>query len=333
MEYKGYTVTEGMYCYWMKEWKNYYLTNYTDVEDTEAYWTAVNDAGISNEDYLTTNIETRIRYYLIGQALFDEYKLELSEESLAGIQSDLNEQIEYFGSKSEFNAHLKDEYGINLSTLERIYTYEEKYTQLYNYLYSSTGKLTASAAELDTYYQSYYARVKYVMFMKKTRYVFDDEGNRVTDTSGYYKLEDLTADEQAEVTKTANEVYNAVASGADIADYFEEYMTQFGFDPEVYPNGFYITADEYAQHTAEVTEAALSMKSGEVRLVENEACYFVVQKFDLIDQAYNTDVDKDQFSYLVSYCNSEKFTKQFEKLSADVVCNTEICDTYQLRDL
>ncbi len=333
MEYKGYTITEGMYRYWLKEWKDYYVSNYEDIEDTDAFWAEKNESGVTNEAYITTNIQTRIRYYLIGQALFDQYKLELSEAAEEKIESDLADQIEHFGSKSEYNAHLKEEYGINLSVLKKIYTYEEKYTQVYEYLYSTGGKLTASAEELDTYYHSYYARVKYIMFLKKTKYVLDEEGKRVTDINGYYKMEDLTAEEQKEVKKTVDEVHAAVKGGKDISEFFDKHMGQFGLKAEAYPNGFYITPDEYAQHTAEVTNAAMDMNVGEVRLVENDGCYFVVQKFDLIDKAYATDVDKDQFTYLVSYCNSEKFTKHFEELSKSVEIDQEILDRYQLKDL
>lgn len=333
MEYKGYSVTEGMYLYWMKEWKDYYVTNYSDIEDTEAFWNEMSEAGVTNEEYITTNIKTRIRYYLIGQALFDEYKLELSDETQAGIKADLEAQIEYYGSKSEYNAFLEEEYGINLSVLEKIYTYEEKYKQVYEYLYSTSGRLTASANELDDYYQNYYVRVKYVMFMKTMKYEYDEEGKRVTDSNGNFKMIDLTAEEQAKVKATAEEVYNDVQNGGNIADHFEEHMTLFGFEEESYPNGFYITADEYAQHTAEVTNAAFEMKTGEVRLVENDACYFVVQKFDLIDKAYATDIDKDQFTYLVSYCNSKKFTEHFESLTKDIVINDDLLSQYKLRDL
>lgn len=333
MEYKGYTITEGMYLYWMKEWKSYYVTNYSDIQDTDAFWNEMSEAGVTNEEYISTNIKTRIRYYLIGQALFDQYDLELSDASKEGIKSDIASQTEYYGSKSEYNAYLKKEYGINISVLEKIYTYEEKYKQVYEYLYSTSGKLTSSASEVDEYYQNYYARVKYVMFMKTTKYVFDEEGKRVTDSNGNYKMEELTAEEQAEVKKNAEAVLSDVKAGGNIADHFEKYMAQFGFKEESYPNGFYITADEYAQHTAEVTNAAFDMEIGDVRLVENDACYFVVQKFDLIKQAYMSDIDKDQFSYLVSYSNSKKFTEHFESLSKDLLIKDDVIAKYVFKDL
>lgn len=333
MEYKGYTVTEGMYLYWMKEWKDYYVTNYSDIQDTDAFWNEMSDAGVTNEEYISTNIKSRIRYYLIGQALFDQYNLKLSDETQAGIKADIDAQIEYYGSKSEYNAHLKEEYGINISVLEKIYTFEEKYKQVYDYLYSTAGKLTASADEVDDYYQNYYVRVKYVMFMKNTKYVLDEAGKRVTDQNGNFKMEELTDEEKIAVKKDAESVFENVKGGGNIADHFEKYMSQFGFEEESYPNGFYITADEYAQHTAEVTNAAFDMKVGEVRLVENDACYFVVQKFDLVPQAYMSNIDKDQFTYLVSYCNSKKFAEHFEELSKDIVIKNDVIAKFVFKDL
>ncbi len=332
MEYNGYKVTEGMYRYWMKQWKNDYVTNYTDVEDTELFWTSENAAGGTNEDYISGVIKNRIRYYLVAQSLFDEYGLTLSDEAKEQIRSDLDAQIEYYGSRSAYNDYLKEAYGMDVKGLEEVYTFEARYSQLYSYLYSTSGKFTATADELDEYYHNYYSRVKYVMFFKAVRFAYDEDGNRITDSSGYYTYEELTEEEKAEVTATANEVFEKVKGGASIDDYYKQYMGEFQ-NVDKYPNGFYITADEYTLHTAEVTEAALEMEVGEVRLVENDFCYFVVQKFDLIDKAYTTATDKDQFTYLVSYCNSEKFAKQFEELAKGITEYDDVMGRHRLKDL
>lgn len=332
MEYEGYEITEGMYRYWMKRWKDDYVTSYTDVEDTEAFWTAENAAGGTNEDYITDVIQTRIRYYLVAQALFDKYELKLTDEEKEAVQSDLSDQIEYYGTRSAFNDYLKETYGMDYAMLEKVYTFEARYTKLYSYLYSTSGQLTATADELDEYYHNYYARVKYVMFLKEVRYAYDEDGNRITDSTGYYTFEELTEEEKAEVTKTANEVYETVKNGGSIDEPFEKYMSEF-HEVESYPNGFYITADEYNLHTATVTEAALDMEVGEVRLVENESCYFVVQKFDLIDKAYSSAVDKGQFTYMVSYCNGEKFAKQFEELAKGITEHDDVMGRHRLMDM
>ncbi len=331
LEYKGYKITEGMYSYWMKSWKDHYVNYYSDISDTPEYWSAKNESGQTNEDYLTQQIETRILYYLVAQKLFDDYKLELDSETLDKIKSDINDQTEYYGSKSAFNDFLKSEYGISISVLEDIYLMEDKYTAVYNYLYGTSGKNSATPDELDKYYQDYFVRVKYVMFFKKVKYKLDEDGKKVTDPqTGYYAFDDLTDEEIKMVKENADDVYKNVSGGKDISEYMKTYMKDFGYDEKSYPNGYYISADNYAAHTADVTSAALEMKVGEVKFIENETCYFIVQKFDLIDKAYSKEPDSNQFTDLVSYCNNLKFSNEFNAYIKDIVKYTEITGKYKM---
>ena len=335
MEYDGYTITEDMYHYWVKSWKNYYVENFSDVSDTPEFWQAMNVTGVTNEKYITEQIDTRIKYYLIAQKLFDDYKLKLDDETKEAIETDIEDQIEAYGSKSEFNEYLKEEFGINISTLRKIYTAEEKYTAVYNYLYNNTsGVHTSTPDELDAYYHKYYVRVKYVMFFKKVKYVYDEDGKRVTDpATGYYSFEDLSEEEQDEVVSKVNEVYDALLAGGNIDEYMIKCMEEFEFDPSLYPNGFYISADDYVSHTADVTGAALEMEIGEIRKIENDDYYFVVQKFDLIDKAYATLPDSDQFQYLVSYSNNEKFSVEFNKFAEEIKIDSDAKSKFSLTNV
>jgi hypothetical protein len=341
MEYNGYTITEDMYRYWMISWKDYYVSYYSDVEDTEEYWNSLATSELTNEEYLTKNIQTRISYYLVAQSLFDQYALKLDSDAKETIESDLNDKIEYYGSKSACNTALNELYGIDLSTLKKIYTYEAKYTAVYNYLFGTSGVMTSTVSELDEYYHNYYVRAKYVLLLKDIRYVFDEDGKRVTDSTGYYATEDLTEEEQAAVKEEAEEIYNNLLNDVsfegytDSMDYYlEKYMSVYYEDITTnYPNGFYITADEYTVHTAAVTEAVFDMEVGEIRLVENESCYFIIKKYDLISKAYSDTVDSDQFTYMVSYCNSEKFSNYFSKLAEGIEINSQIQSSYRLSEL
>ena len=334
MEYEGYSFSEGMYLYWMKNWKAYYVNNYSDVSDTEEFWNAENTSGLTNEEYLTRQIETRIKYYLIAQKLFDDLKLTLDEEVKDAIESDINDQIEYYGSKSEFNTALSEEYGINISVLRSIFTAEEKYQKVYDHLYdTASGINTATPDDLESYYRDNYVRVKYVMFLKDVKYVYDENGKRVMDSNGYYKFDELTDDEKAQVKANFERVYDDVSSGGDIGQYMKEYMEEFGYDASEYPNGYYISADDYMTHTADVTSAALEMNIGEVRKLETESSYFVIQKFELIDNAYSTIPDSDQFTYLVAYCNNEKFSKEFNTYAENIIVDSEITGKYPLSSI
>lgn len=334
MEYKGYSISEGMYSYWLNSWKDYYVDYYSDISDTNEYWSAVNSSGVTNERFLTEQIETRIYYYLVAQKLFDDYDLELDKETVDAIESDINDQTEYYGSKSAFNDFLASEYGINISTLRKIYEIEDKYTAVFNYLYGTEGKNTSTPDELDEYYREYYVRVKYVMFFNSVKYKYDENGNKITNpTTGYYEFVDLTEEEKIQAKTDANAVFEAVKGGENIDTYMDKYMKDFGYDKEKTPNGYYISPDNYTAHTADVTSAALEMKVGEVRFIENETCYFVVQKFDLIDKAYSTDPDSLQFSDLVSYSNNLKFSKEFNGYISDIVKYNEITDKYKLSEI
>jgi len=330
MEYKGYSISEGMYSYWLNSWKDYYVDYYSDISDTNEYWSAVNSSGVTNERFLTEQIETRIYYYLVAQKLFDDYDLELDKETVDAIESDINDQTEYYGSKSAFNDFLASEYGINISTLRKIYEIEDKYTAVFNYLYGTDGKNTSTPDELDEYYKEYYVRVKYVMFLKNVRYVYNDDGTRKTDSTGRYLTEELSDSEKDEVVSKAQSVYAEALGGADMNALMEKYMKEFGFDLASTPNGFYVSADDYLSHSAAVTSAALEMEVGEVKLCENDDCYYVVKKLELPEKGYASPTDSGQFKNFVSYVNNEKLSKKFSQRAEGIKENTEITDKYIL---
>lgn len=333
MSFEGYKVTEDMYRYWMISWKEYYLNYYSDVEDTEKFWNGENVQGGTNEEYLTEQTEQRIKYYLVGQALFEQHKLTLDSDEKDAIKTDIDEQIEYYGSRSAFNSHLEEVYGIDVNVLKNIYTWEAKYNKVYTYLFDpENGIMTANDKEVDEYYNENYVRIKYVMFFKKVKYAYDEDGKKKTDANGRYVFIDLTEKEQADVVEKVNKIFGEVSGGAEIDEYVKNLMPEFGYDVSAYPNGFYITADEYSLHTATVTTAALEMDVGEVRLAESEDTFFIIEKFDLIDKAY-VGQDQSQFTYLVSYCNSYKFVKHFNSLSKDLDFDESIREKYKLSQI
>ena len=228
LSFEGYKVTEDMYRYWMISWKEYYLNYYSDVEDTEEFWTAENVQGGTNEEYLTEQTHQRIKYYLIGQALFEQYKLTLDSDEKDAIKSDIDEQIEYYGSRSAFNSYLDETYGIDVNLLKSIYTWEAKYNKVYTYLFDpENGIMTANDAEVDEYYNENYVRVKYVMFFKNVKYDYDEDGKKKTDSSGRYVFVDLTEQEKAAVVEKVNKVFDEVSSGTDIDEYVKTLMPEF----------------------------------------------------------------------------------------------------------
>jgi hypothetical protein len=274
-----------------------------------------------------------MQYYLVAQALFDKYRLSLTSEEKDAVKQDIDEQIEYFGSRSSFNSHLNEKYGINVNVLEEVYMWEARYNAVYQHLFDvEDGIMTSTDAEIDEYYHDNYVRVKYVMFFKAVKYVYDENGKKLTDANGNYKFEDLTEQQQADVASRVQKLFEEIKGGDDIDPHVEKLMPEFGFDVKKYPNGFYITADEYSLHTAAVTSAALEMEVNEVRLAESEDCFFIIKKLDLVDKAYSGP-DNAQFTNIVKYSNSFKFLNYFDSFADDIEYDESFKEIYKLSTL
>ena len=324
-EYKGNSIDEGIYKYWFMSLEEHYLEYYSDITDNPEFWAKEYEPGKTYGEYMDERIKTQIYCYLVAQDLFKTYGLKLSERTKQAIDDTIDEQIEYFGSKSEFNSYLS-EYGINISKLKKIYTMEEKFIMVRDYLYDKDkGVEKPTDDEIDAYYRENYARIKYFMVLRNVKYVYDKDGKKVTDTNGYYKYEDLTEDEKKAQTDYANSIYEAVLGGETLDAYLKKDY------PELtdVPNGYYVTAEDYHIHTPEVIEAAFDMKAGEARLVSNEDAYFIVTKFDLLDKAYN-GADSAQFYYLETYVSNQKFNKKFEELIASVKFDENIIKKFSV---
>ena len=132
------------------------------------------------------------------------------------------------------------------------------------------------------------------------------------DSTGSYVKEPLTEAEKAEKALYAREVFEKISAGTDIDIYIKKDF------PEIIsyaPRGYYLLQNEtYAQlFTPTIVNAAFDMAVGETVLCENDDAFFVVQRFDLVENAY-TGADKDQFSSLGTYAINEKFENRFKEV-------------------
>lgn len=325
LEYKGYTIDKETYNYWFSSLEEHYLLYYSDIVDSEEYWNKEYTKGETYGEYMNNRIKTQISCYLVAQHLFDEYKLSLSKKTDQKINDAIDDQIEYYGGRSAFNEVLS-QYGINISKLKKIYTMEEKFLLLNDYLYNSkTGVEKPTDDEKDAYYKENYARVKYLMVMKKKEYVYDKDGNRVTDANGLYKYNDLTEAQMEEKTAYANSVYEAVLAGKDLSEYLKKDFPELSI-----PNGFYLTANDYVTHTTDVIDAVFSMKTGDTVLVSNDDAYFIIHRYELLDKAYKNPTDATQFLNFDSDVAGEKFNEKFEELIKEIKADDKTVESFNV---
>lgn len=328
----GVKITEDVYRYWYIHLKEYYVTNY-GITDSREYWnTQVTNADYTYADFVDNKIRTQIDYYLAGNVLFEQYKLSTKLKDTwdtikNGIDEDIDDGVNSFGSRAEYDAYLDQKYGIDSSVYRRVKQMEQKFYLAYDYLYNSTSGIErATDSEIDAYYTEKYALIKYYMVLKNYEYRVDSDGNRVTNGEGSYIQDPLTEAEKKEKAAYANQVFEAVLSGEDIDTFIKKDYPDMLSEA---PNGYYLARSEYYGRlfTNTILDATFDMKIGETVLCENDDAFFIVQRRELPEKGYQ-GVDKDQLSNIGEFAVNEKFEKKFAPIIEEIEKNEAVCAEY-----
>lgn len=331
LECDGVQVTESMYNYWFITLKDYYVNSYSDISDSEESWNSeLGDTGQTYAQFVDAKIRDQIAYYLAGNVLFKEYDLKVEDSVKESIQQDIDDAINSFGSRSQYNSYLERHYGIDSDELYSIRYFEQKYYSVYEYLYDDeNGAEMATDAEKDAYFLENYARIKYLMVLKEYEYQYDDEGNRLLDNNGNYVLDELSEEEKAGREELAQLYYDNIKNGkVDIDEYLEQ---QYPDILEGFPNGYYVVQNIYYStlFTTTMITAAFDIEPGEVTMTENDDAYFIIERLELEDKAYEGD-DESQFANLSEYAIGEKFTAKFGEIIDRMSEDEGITDKYSV---
>lgn len=290
MKLDNEVITDRMYYYWYKQYRDYFLSAVDGAEDTDEFWSSEISEGVTTEEYMTQIVNTNVMKNLVCMKLFRDYGLTLSSDATQSVEDDLADLVDSYGSKAALNAELAD-YEINYDILRQIYIIQEEISAVYDYLYGDNGVLLPSDAELDAYYRENYARIKYIT-IHLYKEVTDDDGN----TSSIA----LTDAETEQKRALASDLADQLKAGADIdalrAEYDDEDLTG-------YENGVYIST---ANTGYDIIDAALAMEIGETITLEQTNAIYIVQRLELEDAPYLDDT-MDQFSSLLDNCSDEVF--------------------------
>lgn len=314
-------ITEDLYRYWLSYYKSYYDRYFEDIEDTKEGWQIEISEGVTAEQYVKDMVDERMKMYVCALYLYDEYDLEFSSSAKDYITATIEEQIEYYGGRAAFENALYRSCNISIEGLEKTYEIESKVSQLQQYLYGKGGVEEVSDEMLDKYYQDNYSRIKYLYFDRENKYVYDDEGEIKKNSSGEYMTEALTDAEKEAVKAKAEEAYEKAKEGVDFNDLIAVFNTPDMNFAQTHPDGFYISGNSYsAKYVYTLVSEGMSMKTGEIKLVEDEYAFYVIAKFGLINGAYKND-ETNQFesfeSYAVQYFYEEHLKALFDKVTVD----------------
>ncbi len=315
MSYGKSEVGERMYNYWASQFKGYVLSSFSGASDTEEFWAATLDNGMTMEEYTDGIIQANIKKNLISMEWFDKYGLKLSDESLSAVDADIADLIESYGSKSNLNADLAH-YGVNVDILREIYTIQEKIAVLYEHM-NTAGIISPSDEVLEKYFTDHYARIKYVTIVM---------ANVSTDESGKATYSSLTEDERAAKEAKIAEVMAKLDSGVSMDEVIAEYSE---VDMTGYENGVYISTNNsgYA-----IIDAALEMEVGETKRIDQESAVYIVERLELEKKPYLDD-KMGQFADLATYCADEEFQNMLTAEFEGVTVDEKLAEKYSVRNV
>ncbi len=323
MEYNGIELKENMYYYWLSTFKKNILSYYGEVK-----WDEKTDDGRTIEQYFTDIIGERVKNYLIAQSLYKDNRLKLPNDIKDAIDADIKEKIDYYGSRGELNAELKN-LKLDINSLKDVYTWEEKHEVVYDYFYGEGGVEEISNAELAKYYRENYSQIKYIVFYK-TKIKKDDKGNYVYDAEGNVITEELTKEELEAKEAKIQECMDKIDSGSSFEDLRKEYSE---YDTSAYPTGFFVSKNEITTWGEQIVIGASNAKVGEVyKVTEGDAVYLVL-KCQLTELSELSDSELEQLSKLSVNATAELYDKKFSELYKDITVYDEILSKYKLSEI
>lgn len=300
-------VTEGDYkrnVYTLRE--NYVAA--LGATETKEFWTDPLEDGNTMSQVFVDYLEDYLVQNKLYALQFDKLGLSFTEEEDQVIQQSLSDMIEAYGSMSAFNQALADGFYTYEEYLEEIYDSAKKSRVLKHY-FGEESENPVSVEAIKDYYGKNYARVKFVYISK-----LDEETGEVAEGKPLGELRQK-AEEVLDSAKRESETVtfeDLIGMHSDITSIAEEGMVvsqESGTDPAL-------------------TEAAMEMKVGEIRLVDSEYAFLIVKRYDgTADEFFTATV---QQSALEEFCAEEIAALMEEwRADADIKVNQKIIKKYR----
>ena len=326
MKYENEEVTVNMYRYWLSTYKGSFMNAYTDMRDTDAFWTSELLEGTTAEEYLTGAVIDNVKRTLVCASLFDSKGMKISESTQKSIddyiESLITERAD--GSRKSFNQMLSA-YGINIDMLREIYTMEDKTSLLFENLYGKNGELALTEKDYEKYCQDNYVRIRHIYVNDAYVYETDEKGYYKYDSSGRLQTRDLTAAEKNEKAKKISDIEAALANGEKFDDVYEKYS-----EDHYYVNGYYICAT--TNFVSDVVVAAMNLEVGKSTRVDSDFGTHFIFRMEMDEKPYKDMENADFFENFESDAQNAAFYDYLEKLLPDVTVNEDALKEYSIRD-
>ena len=326
MTYGKTEITEGMYSYWLSVYKTNFLYTYGDGNDSAEFWENTLPDGTTYAEYAEEQILRTIKFFAVGVELFREYGLKIDTDVSKQIDDDIQEKLDYAGSRPALNSELAN-FGLNIDGLKSVYIAEEKWQAVYDYLYGDSGIEKLTDESVDKYYRENFSCLGLIVVYTESRRVTNEDGTYVYDSDGNISVAELSQEEKNQQQQKIAEITEKLDSGYDFTELAEEYSEE---DLSYYSGGCFVGSDNTNIYGVALVEAASEMKEGEVRRVDEGGITYIAVKYELPDRQNLQDSDKEQLDSLEEWAVQKVYYEKFSKLSEDVQINEEVTALHPL---
>jgi hypothetical protein len=335
----GEVVEEDVYKYWLAKYKNYYISQVSEIGDNKESFEKLTENGKTVGEMIEEEAQNYAKAMLCSLKLFEKYDLTLSGAESAMIDAMIEDNILYLGGsdRSAFNRMLIDTYGFSIDRLRDILVIEQKVDKVTKYLIEGGG-IGYGADELERFFMDNYYRVKIVFINTTAKIKTDANGNVQTDVLGKPITEELTEEEKLAKKTLAEDVFAKAQSGSDfdalVADYSE-------FDnKDSYLNGYYITTYDFnnlleAGMPKQLLLDSNSAKVGDIMMISEESSgYYIAKKEAPESGAYKSDhKDAAQLGNIVSNLLQTKYDELVDTYWDRIKTNNTLLESISIIDI
>jgi len=329
LTYGETVVTEAMYTYYVSTYKGRYIQTFSDISDTEEFWTS-DIGGKTGEEMIEELIYKNVIQNLVAAEEYRKAGLTLSKTEESDIDTYIDSMIEELagGSRQTLNGHLA-EFGINLDILRESLRMERRAYLYREYLYGEGGPEAIDDDDRDEYFKESYVRFQQIFINTVNVYETDKDGYYVQDENGSFKIRDLTEEEKAAANKKIDDVHRGLEAGEDFEKLQEKYS-----DSKEYKTGYYFSPATSTSYLTTVVSAAFDLEEGKWTYVDATGTTgaFFIKRLPLEDKAYKDEKLSDFFSTFDEDLMTELYGTKLEELSSGIVKNDEFLDSVSVKD-
>ena len=327
LKYDDHILTKPEYSYWFSTIKTQMVSAYNNGMDSDEFWNTEIDGGLTYKDILTDSVHTQISSILVSCALFDEYGLEIDENTIASIDADIQDKEDHIGDRIEMNAELA-RLGLNVDVLHEVYINSAKVAAVREYLYGKNGIETPDEDALEAYFAQNYRAAKLIVIYSGIEIITDEEGNYVYDEEGNVETIELDDAQKAVKAELVTAVKEALDAGADI----DECITEFSeIDYSEYPNGFFISKADSASYGSDLVGALWNMEIGDNAIVGDEEMTFIVYRDELPEYKNLNSTEKNLVSNMENDLINQLINEKFRPLIEEIEENEELLADFDIR--